>query len=149
MEKCPNKPSAIAAENAKRLEDKERAAKIATEDERIRLEFIESGKCKRSIGDHIYVVDEVITKPKYEERFGRMVKSRYYDEKYYRAFHRTIKSIDIRISRNFKKKPFAYAIYNKKYSEADLYQSKQEAEEAASEKTRSYKESVKEAMNLI
>lgn len=90
MEKCTGKPSYVK----KRYDDNnERNKKI----ENLKQQCIDSGKIPYKIGDTINYYGYYITKPTHVQKFNRMVRVRYEEERSYYAETTTVNYIDFEI----------------------------------------------------
>lgn len=91
-------------------------------------------KCNRKIGDKIFYVQEIITRPTHENRFGRMVRVRYEAEKIFRARESIIETIG---SDGFS------LVYNSEIRESEIKPTFADAQECADKNKKSYDEHVK------
>lgn len=90
--------------------------------------------CARKIGDRIFHVREIITKPTHEQRYGRMVKVRYEEEKFFRAEESIINSIE---SNGF------HLFYNGYIHEVNITETMKQAIDRSNERQKAYDDHVK------
>ncbi len=113
----------------KRADEKLEQEKVMQE----KIKTIVDG-CNRKIGDKIFYVQEITTKPTHENRFGRMVRVRYEAEKYFSAREAFIEAIG---SDGFS------LVYNGFIREIEIKSTHAEAQEYAKKRQSSYDEHVK------
>jgi len=87
LKKCPNRPEEIA-----RLE----SIRLKREEEMKRKSEIMLESFPYEIGDEIILVSYRITKPTHEQRFTRMVRVRYEEERRYFSEKTTVKTVEVR-----------------------------------------------------
>jgi hypothetical protein len=139
---------------------KEKALKQAEEAKRKEVEFFEKYQILKELnlftplfnsGDNVIISTYVVTKPTHEQRFNRMVRVRYEEERRYSVFDWVIeKAIEptindlYRINHCIEKKeqyPIRYLTKNNKViSPLDIYQDRDKANEDSVNKNKSYKE---------
>lgn len=95
MDKCCNKPSYVEAKRSLQLD-------IEAYNNILKEECAISGLLPYSIGDHVYYFGYLVTKPTHVNRFNRMVRVRYDEERSYYSKCEIVKSVDFDIPMHYK-----------------------------------------------
>lgn len=144
MEKCTGKPSYF---NKKVEENKIRTKKI----EELKKLCIESGKIPYKIGDTINYYGYYVTKPTHVQKFNRMVRVRYEEERSYYAETTTVNHIDFEIpfyfldNKNIDDIINNYMVINHKIKLHQIFQTLKEATDIKNIEAKKYKDDCEHA----